>query len=78
MNIYPNPASNAVNIDFNIPDKTLLRVFDTLGKQVSKQKFDAGKHHFTWANPESANSVYYFNLTDSAGKLIESRKVIFQ
>lgn len=78
MNIYPNPASNEVNIDFNTSGKTMLRVFDTLGKQVSKHKFDAGKHHFTWANPESASSVYYFNLTDSAGKLIESRKVIFQ
>jgi aminopeptidase N len=78
MNIYPNPASHAVNIDFDAPDKTLLCVFDTLGKQVSKKKFEAGPNHFTWAKSGTTASVLYFNLTDLTGNILESRKVVFE
>jgi aminopeptidase N len=78
MNIYPNPASHVVNIDFDAPDKTLLCVFDTLGKQVSKKKFEAGPNHFTWAKSGTTASVLYFNLTDLTGNILESRKVVFE
>jgi aminopeptidase N len=78
MNIYPNPACHAVNIDFDSPAKTLLFVFDTLGKQVSKKKFEAGPNHFTWAKSGTTASVLYFNLTDLTGNILESKKVVFE
>jgi aminopeptidase N len=78
MNIYPNPAKDKVNVEFDIQNKAILTIYDSLGKLVSKSKFNAGSNHFTWDNISKSHSCYYFKLSDLKGYLLESRKVIFE
>lgn len=78
MKIYPNPAQSAVNIEFDIQQKTVLSIYDSLGKQLGKTKFSPGLNHFKWENSVKATSIYYFKLTDLKGNLLESRKVVFE
>ena len=78
MIVFPNPAKEAVNIDLDVPGIAMLCIYDTLGKQLGKTRFDAGLHHITWKNPGISSSIYFFNLTASNGKVLESRKVVFE
>jgi len=78
MKIYPNPAKGSVNIEFDVQNKTVLSIYDTLGKQLGKTKFNPGLNHFSYENPGKGVAVYYFKLTDSKGNLLESRKVVFK
>jgi hypothetical protein len=78
MKIYPNPAKSAVNIEFDVQQETLLSIYDSLGKQLGKTKFNPGLNHFSYQNPGKVSSVYFFKLTDSNGNLLESRKVVFE
>ncbi len=78
MKIFPNPAQSAVNIEFDVPQKTVLNIYDSLGKQLGKTKFSPGLNHFSYENPGKGAAVYFFKLTDSKGNLLESRKVVFE
>jgi hypothetical protein len=78
MNIYPNPAKENVNVEFDVQNRVVLSIYDSLGKQVSKNKFNAGTNHFTWEKQVSSTAIYYFKLTDLKGNLLESRKVVFE
>jgi hypothetical protein len=77
MKIYPNPAKESVNVEFVANQKTVLCIYDSLGKLVSKNRFTAGSNHFTWKKNDLPASVYYFKLSNSVGNLLENRKVIF-
>ncbi len=78
MKVYPNPAKDQVNIEFDAPNKVILSIYDTLGKQLSKNKFGPGQNHFTWENRFKSSSVFYFKLTDMQGNLLDSRRVVFE
>ncbi len=78
IKIYPNPARDRVNIEIDAKSKVALCIYDSLGKQVGKNKFNPGENHFTWDNLSKSSSFYYFKLSDMKGNLLESRKVIFE
>ena len=78
MKIYPNPAQSAVNIEFDVQQKTVLSIYDSLGKQLGKTEFKPGLNHFSYKNPGKGTAVYFFKLTDPNGNLLESRKVVFE
>jgi len=78
LKIYPNPAKEKVNIEFDAQNKTILCIYDTLGKLLSKNYFNPGLNRYAWENQGKVTSVVYLKLTDSKGNLLESRKVVFK
>jgi len=78
MRIYPVPAKEYVNLEIEYGKKCILSIYDTLGKEVSKIKFNAGINQLKWENTGKNSSVYYFKLTDFKGNILESKKVIFE
>ncbi len=78
MKIYPNPAGDHTNIEFDTKNKVMISLFDSLGKQISKTKFNAGIHCLSWSKPLNPSSVYYVKLSDIQGNILETQKVVFE
>jgi aminopeptidase N len=78
MRIYPNPAKDYVNIEIDAESKVVLQIYDTLGKQLFRNKFNPGINRYKWEHQNKSSSVIYFKLSDAKGNFLESRKVIFE
>jgi len=76
---YPNPFNPSTRIKFQIPNAqfTTLKVYDTLGKEVStlvSKKLNSGTHNYTFDGKNLASGIYYYQLV--AGDYREVRKMI--
>ncbi len=76
---YPNPFNPSTTIKFNLPKSShvLLKVFDSLGKEVVSlvnQYMSAGSYTAEW-NAEGLTSGVYYNII-KAGEYEECRKLI--
>lgn len=78
LRVYPNPASEKANIEINSNQIVQLLIYDSAGKQLDYQTYQAGSHSFVWGNPGKASGVYILKLTDIQGHLLESRKLVFE
>jgi hypothetical protein len=61
--LYPNPATNQVNIDFSIPEKRKLTIglYQTNGillNTISDQIFDAGDHQIDLNTGNLSSGIY--------------------
>ncbi|MBL7764752.1 MAG: T9SS type A sorting domain-containing protein [Chitinophagaceae bacterium] len=79
VSIYPNPASNFVNI--NINDKSIrnIQVVNVIGRKVAKFEVDANKNqsmHIPLDNV--ADGIYLLQFTNVQGKLVGVRRVTKQ
>lgn len=66
--IYPNPATNEVNLSFSIPEKgkLLIELFHangTLLKTISNEVFDAGSHQIDWNTSTLLPGIYLIRFT---------------
>jgi aminopeptidase N len=77
MKIYPNPANESVHVELAVNQKTILCIYDSLGKLLSKSYYPAGNNCFSWGKNQNSLSVYHFKLCDLKGNLIGEEKVIF-
>lgn len=80
MNIYPNPAIEWFNVEFDLPQSAQLvfNLYDVNGKLVSKLvevKVKAGTNKFTFNTLPLTNGVYYLNIENGAA-IIKNEKVI--
>ena len=76
---FPNPFNPSTTIQFQIPNSqfTTLRVYDTLGKEVStlvSKKLNPGNHTCTFDGSNLASGIYYYQLV--AGEYREVSKMI--
>jgi len=76
---YPNPFNPSTRIKFQIPNTqfTTLKVYDTLGKEVStivSNKLNQGNHTYTFDGRNLASGIYYYQLV--AGAYREVKKMI--
>jgi aminopeptidase N len=78
MKIYPNPAKDHVCIEIDAKDEVVLQIYDTLGKQLSRNRVKSGVKNLSWENHNSSSSVFFFTLSDMRGKMLESTKVVFE
>ena len=66
--IYPNPATNEVNLSFSIPEKGKLTIelFQANGillKTISNEVIDAGSHQIDWNTSTLSSGIYFIRFT---------------
>jgi hypothetical protein len=64
-NAYPNPATNEVIIQYNIPEKAknpVLLVHDSNGKIVLQQKLDPTNIQYIWEVTTLERGIYFYTL----------------
>jgi len=76
---YPNPFNPSTTIRFSIskPEFTILKVFNTLGKEVAKladEKLQAGSYEVDWNASNFVSGVYFYRL--EAGDYVDTRKML--
>ena len=79
MNNYPNPFNPSTKIEFEIPEKSFVKlsVYNLTGQEVSKifkGNLEAGKYIKTFNASHLASGVYYYKLT--SGKVALSKKMM--
>lgn len=78
VNVFPNPASSVVNIEFNMvkSNNVSVQVYDVAGKLVTtlldNQVLGAGAQNLQWNNPTS-NGLYFVKIRTEEGEV--TRKV---
>ncbi len=79
MNLYPNPANNAVNISLNArrSGKGHLRLFDMVGKEISASNLNIpqGEYSVEIATANLPEGVYIYRL-DAFGETTTRRLVV--
>lgn len=74
VKVFPNPASEIVTIFMkNASEKTLLMVYDVMGRLVKKQDFDNGQFNLTVENLQTG--IYYLKISQ-AGKQTTKKLII--
>lgn len=78
FNLYPNPASNAVTVNFelNKTDNVLIKLYNGQGaliKQMEKTGI-SGLQQFTWNTEKYEDGFYYFTLETGETRIV--RKLI--
>lgn len=80
-NVYPNPASNFVNIEFNIliPQRVIVSIFDIKGAHITNlldTKCDSGKNNVTWNinDRKIPNGLYFARLV--TGNQVYTKKIV--
>ena len=78
-NIYPNPFNSYTNIDFNLPEASIVKMslYDLSGRLIrnlAKGQYTAGSHNVTLEGSTLVSGLYLIKL--DAGKQSLSRKVM--
>jgi Secretion system C-terminal sorting domain len=66
MAAYPNPTSGSLTIDFDSQkpfNTAFLSMMDIAGREVLKQKIDAGQKQIVWQTEGIQNGLYFIVLT---------------
>lgn len=76
VNIFPNPTSGQSFIDLTLsePAKVDLKVFNTLGQEVSEivsEQVSAGIHRFVYETSSLNSGLYYYQLTVGNKKYVQ-------
>jgi hypothetical protein len=67
LNVYPNPTSSIINIDFEF---SIAKVFDLIGRKVLESRLK------TIDLSELPNSIYLLRLYDNSNNVLGTSKVI--
>jgi hypothetical protein len=73
INVYPNPASEMLFIDFtsDSPVNPELKIFDNTGRLVFNETFilnNSGKHHLDIDISQFSNGIYFLELSERKTK----------
>lgn len=86
---YPNPFNPSTKIKFSIPksnspleggrggDKTVLKIYDVLGKEIAElvnEELKPGSYEIEWNAANFPSGIYYYKLT--AGDFFETKKMV--
>ena len=69
---YPNPFNPSTNINFSVPQASFvtLKIYDTLGKEVStlvNEQMSAGTYKFNFNASKLTSGVYFYTITANGG-----------
>lgn len=82
ITIYPNPASTEVNISFNnITDLNggTLKIINSLGQQVATTPITATGTNTTMAlSTWGGSGLYFVQIINNQGKVVNTKKIILQ
>ncbi|MBU1100756.1 MAG: T9SS type A sorting domain-containing protein [Bacteroidetes bacterium] len=76
---YPNPFNPSTRINFTLPfsGHTLLKVYDSLGKEIAilvNESLNRGSYSINFSAEALSSGIYYYSLT--SGNFIETRKML--
>ena len=79
VNIYPNPATDYVNIILNDKHITNINVVNVIGRRIAKFSVDANKKDDIRVPLDKvANGIYLLQFADANGKVLGVRRVTKQ
>ncbi|PBQ33020.1 hypothetical protein CNR22_14955 [Sphingobacteriaceae bacterium] len=80
LKVYPNPCATVINIENGAAMKInrhSVRINNSLGQEVYKQELTQNAISIN-ASTLPGKGIYYLQLLDSDGKILERRKIILQ
>ena len=77
FNVFPNPASNFVNVEYRGEKDGNFQLFNVVGQTVFSQTLNAGEQK-TSIDVSSFNSGVYFYTLQIDGKVQETKKLIIK
>lgn len=78
--IYPNPATNFVNIDYDMPsevDEASVKIVNLLGSVVKEQQINTGYNKTRMNVSELNGGIYFYSLTIN-GEIYSTKKLIIR
>jgi len=80
FNVYPNPAGDYIQIEFYSygAGKTNITMYDLLGREVLKEQFDSGDHHFKKRLYLGRVSSGFYYLKVKNGAQISVKKLLIK
>lgn len=76
LKLYPNPATNEVNLEWNVSDVVTVRVFNTLGKLMFYSKNVNLSNAYKIDSSSFESGVYFVKLNGNKGEL--TKKLIIK
>lgn len=76
---YPNPFNASTKIKFDLPlvSKTILRIYDILGREAAtlvNERLSPGRYELEWDGSAFASGIYFYELR--AGDFVDSKKMV--
>jgi len=82
IKVYPNPASTVLIIDMGIYYQSMtaqtIQITNTLGQVVFNQGVQDPQFVIDLTTTMTAKGVYFFNVLNSGGQIIDTRKIVIQ
>lgn len=78
VNIYPNPATNHINIALNDKNISSVNVTNVIGNKIAKFAVDVNRSPIYISLDNVSTGVYLLQFVDSKGKIIGVKKVTKQ
>ncbi len=69
LNVYPNPASDAVNVTFESNSIATVSITDLFGRTVYTNSANAGKNNISINTSNLSTGMYLVNVTSSNGSV---------
>ncbi len=76
FNIFPNPADDFFNIEFDITNKGKIEIFNILGEQVFSERIYPHQELIKWQPKNLDKGIYIVKLTEN-NKQIGNKKIIY-
>lgn len=76
LNVYPNPATDQLNVVFDATSASTVELTDLTGKVVSSQSANAGANTISFNVANVNAGVYFVNIKNAAGN--SAQKVIIK
>ncbi len=81
LTLYPNPSSNEITIDFETTESlpVEIAIFNVVGKRIrtiANQTYSTGNQRITTNVSDLTNGMYYIQMANESGKLIEKFTVL--
>lgn len=76
FNVFPNPATDILNVKFDATSATTVELTDLTGKVVASQLVQAGAVNTTFATTDINAGVYFVNVKNAVGST--TQKVVIK
>jgi hypothetical protein len=76
INIFPNPASNELTIDFALLDKSYFELYDMIGAKRKAVALDYGSQTKRIDLSDIDSGLYFYSVVDRKGNRIKAGKLI--
>ena len=78
LNLYPNPATNMIQITYPPAGSVRIEIYDVLGHLISQQSVQDFATQFIIEIGELPSALYELRLIDAVGVTLESNLFIKQ